>query len=175
MLSLSKLPLSYWSYAVTAATHIINRLPTPGLHNRSPWELLFHYVPDLTHLRVFGCTCFPLLRPYNTHKLQTHTKFCIFLGYLAYSKGYIYLEPSSHRIYISRHVLFNENEFLCHESPPLSTGSSLFAVTSQFSTFLAWLSYLLHTSPSTAHPSPPIVPALLRLLTLLHNPLFRST
>lgn len=150
--------LSHIGHAVVAATHIINRLPTPGLHNRSPWELLFHSVPDLTHLRVFGCTYFPLLRPYDTHKLQPHTKPCIFLGYPAYSKGYICLEPSSHSIFISRHVLFNENELLCPESPPLSTGSSLSAVTSQFSTFPAWLSYLLHTSPSTAQPSPPIVP-----------------
>ena len=107
----SKLPLSYWSYAVSTTTHIINRLPTPVLHNKFPWELLFHSKPDLYHLRTFGYTCFPLLRPNNIHKLQPHTKPCIFLGYPAYFKGYICLVPTSLRIYISKHVLFNKTEF----------------------------------------------------------------
>ena len=35
MLSHSKLPQSYWSYLVSTAVHIINRLPTPNLHNQS--------------------------------------------------------------------------------------------------------------------------------------------
>ena len=112
----SKLPLSYWSYVVSATVHIINRLPTPMLHNKFPWELLFHSKPDLHHLRTFGYTCFPLPRPYNIHKLQPHTKPCIFLGYPAYFKGYICLVPTSLQIYISKHVLFNETEFFF---PPL--------------------------------------------------------
>ena len=36
MLSHCNLPLSYWSYAISTATHIINRLPTPVLNNKSP-------------------------------------------------------------------------------------------------------------------------------------------
>lgn len=36
MLSNSKLPLSYWSYVVTTTIHIINRIPTPWLHHKSP-------------------------------------------------------------------------------------------------------------------------------------------
>ena len=123
MLSHSHLPPSYWSYAVSAATHIINRLPTPNLQNQSPWEVLYKSKPDLSHLRTFGCTCFPLLKPYNSHKLQPHTKPCIFLGYPALSKGYICLDPSTHRIYVTRHVLFNELEFLYEKNSSLSAGS----------------------------------------------------
>ena len=115
MFSHSSLPLPYWSYAVFTATHIINRLPTPLLNHKSPWEILFQSKLDLLHLRSFGCTCFPLFRPYNKHKLQPHTKPCIFLGYPIHSKGYICLEPT-HRIYISRNVLFNETEFLSSPS-----------------------------------------------------------
>uniref|UniRef100_A0A2N9HVI9 Integrase catalytic domain-containing protein n=1 Tax=Fagus sylvatica TaxID=28930 RepID=A0A2N9HVI9_FAGSY len=33
LLSESHLPMSYWSYAVSTAAHLINRLPTPILHN----------------------------------------------------------------------------------------------------------------------------------------------
>ena len=36
MLSHSQLPPSYWSYAISTAVHIINRLPTPNLDNLTP-------------------------------------------------------------------------------------------------------------------------------------------
>ena len=125
MLSHSNLPLSYWSYAISIATHIINRFPTPVLLNQSPWELLHKSKPGLSHLRTFGCNCFPLLKPYNSHKLQPHTKPCVFLGYPAYSKGYICLEPTTSRIFTSRRVLFNESKFLSLQSTSLSIDSSV--------------------------------------------------
>ena len=107
-----KPPLTYWSYVVATTTQIINKLPTLSLSHKSPWELLFQSLPDITHLRVFGCKCFSFLEPYNTHKLQPYTSPCIFLNYPAHTKGYIFLDLVSNRIYISRHVLFNEKEFL---------------------------------------------------------------
>ena len=122
MLSHSQLPPSYWSYALSTTVHIINRLPTLNLKNSTPWEVLFKSKPDLTHLRTFGCICFPLLRPYNAHKLLPHTTSCIFLGYPTHTKGYICQDPLISRIYISRNVHFNESEFLYPQ--PLSTGPS---------------------------------------------------
>ena len=119
LLSHSQLPPSYWSYAVSTVVHIINRLPTPNLKNSTPWEVLFNSKHDLTHLRTFGCICFPLLRPYNAHKLLPRTTSCIFLGYPAHTKGYICQDPLTSQVYISRHVRFNESEFLYPQ--PLST------------------------------------------------------
>ena len=81
---------------------------------------MFLTKPNISHLKTFGCIYFSLLRPYNSHKLQPHTTSCIFLGYLAYTKGYICLNPITFQIYISRHVLFNEHEFL----PSLSLSTS---------------------------------------------------
>ena len=111
MLSQSSLPTSYWSYAFFTACHIINRLPTPLLNQKTPWETLFHKPPALSHLRTFGCTCFPLLTPYNSNKHQPKTKPCIFLGYPPFSKGYLCLDQSTNRLYTSRNVLFNESQF----------------------------------------------------------------
>ena len=111
MLSQFGLPTSYWFYALSTTCHIINRLPTPLLNHKTPLETLFHKPPSLSHLRTFGCTCFPLLTPYNSNRLQPKTKSCIFLGYPPFSKGYLYLNQSTNRLYTSRNVLFNESQF----------------------------------------------------------------
>jgi transposase InsO family protein len=111
LLSQSTLPMSYWSYAISTAAHLINKLPTPNLSNKSPWETLYHTLPDFTYLKTFGCQCFPLLTPYTAHKLYPKTATCIFLGYPTHSKGYYCLDPTNLRLYVSRHVLFNESTF----------------------------------------------------------------
>uniref|UniRef100_A0A2N9H8F5 Integrase catalytic domain-containing protein n=1 Tax=Fagus sylvatica TaxID=28930 RepID=A0A2N9H8F5_FAGSY len=142
LLSNAGLSITHWSYAVSTTVHLINRLPIPKLSHQTPWEMLFHKPSDITHLKTFGCLCFPYLRPYNTHKLQPRSTPCIFLGYPTYSKCYICLDPKTHRVYISRHVLFNESEFLTHLSLP--SQSTPTPVTSFFDS-TPWLAILAHT------------------------------
>ena len=90
------------------------------MHNQSPYEMLFKSAPAVFHLRIFGCACFPLLRPYNDNKLQPKTKMCIFLGYANQYKGYLCFDVVANRTYISRHVIFNEHVFPFQQ---LKTGS----------------------------------------------------
>ena len=61
-------------------------------------------------MKVFGCSCYPYLRPYNHHKLQFRSARCVFLSYSSLYKGYQYLHPSG-RVYISNHVIFYESSF----------------------------------------------------------------
>jgi hypothetical protein len=44
-------------------------------------QRLLGETPDYTFLKVFGCACWPHLRPYNKHKLEFRSKKCVFLGY----------------------------------------------------------------------------------------------
>ena len=90
---------------------MINRLPTSTIQNQSPYEKLFAQAPNYTFLRVFGCECWPNLRPYNSHKLQPRSTQCVFLGYSLLHKGYKCLHLPSSRVYFSGDVLFNENIF----------------------------------------------------------------
>jgi hypothetical protein len=109
LLAHSHLSNVYWVDAFLTATHLINRLPTPILDNFSPYFKPYHKEPDYQSLKVFGCKCFPLLRPFGLHKLQYRSKPCIFLGY-SYA-GYKYLDPITNKVYLSRHVVFDEQNF----------------------------------------------------------------
>jgi hypothetical protein len=98
--------------------YLINRLPTPLLKNLSPFEKLFSQVPDYKFLKVFGCTCFPNLRAYNSHKFSLRSKPCVFLGYSTLHKGYKCYHSATSRIYISRDVIFHEEVFPFSNTPP---------------------------------------------------------
>ncbi len=111
LLSHASMPLKFWDEAFQAATYLINRVPSRVIHNISPLEKLFKQKPDYSSLRIFGCACWPNLRPYNNHKLQFRSKRCVFLGFNTMHKGFKCLEVSTGRIYISRDVVFDENIF----------------------------------------------------------------
>ncbi|KAM2627715.1 hypothetical protein TB2_001133 [Malus domestica] len=111
LLQTATLPPIFWSFACQTVVYLINRMPSSTLHHKSPFELLFKVVPDINHLRIFGCSVFPLLKPYNSTKLQPKTTKCLFLGYASKYKGFICYDILHDKYYISRHVLFDESEF----------------------------------------------------------------
>ncbi|KAM2925447.1 hypothetical protein FF1_042962 [Malus domestica] len=110
LLVASHVPHVFWVEAFSTAIYLINRLPISGL-TISPWEILFNQPPDYSKLRVFGCQCFPWLKPYVHSKLDAKSKSCIFLGYSLQHKGYRCFDPIDNRVYISRHVLFHEDAY----------------------------------------------------------------
>lgn len=90
---------------------LINLLPTATLGFLSPWFKLYGHHPDITSLKVFGCACYPYIRPYTKYKLEYKTIECIFLGYSTVSKGYLCLDLHSNHLYSCMHILFNESKF----------------------------------------------------------------
>lgn len=122
LLHQSCVPLHFLFDVVATAIFLINRLPSSKLHNMTPFEKLFHKSPDFDFLKVFGCRCYPWLRPYASHKLAPRSIPCIFLGYHPSYKGYRCLDPITHKVYVSRHVTFDEHYFP-FSSPSLTTSS----------------------------------------------------
>jgi hypothetical protein len=111
LLAQSHLSSIFWVDAFVTSVFIINRLPSSVLGDVSPFFKLFKKGPDYSLFRSFGCSCFPLLRPYSTHKLMFRSKHCIFLGYSSNQRGYRCLDPVSRKVYVSRHVVFDESRF----------------------------------------------------------------
>ena len=123
LLTHSHLSNKYWVDAFLCATYIINRLPTPILEHISPYFKLYNKEPDYKALRVFGCKCYPLLCPYGPHKLNFRSKSCIFLGY--HHAWYKCLDPISKKVYMSKHVIFDENSFPTKDHDAISMPSKI--------------------------------------------------
>lgn len=112
MMFQSGVPQKYWVEAFVTANFLINLLPSSSLaENHSPYEALTGSPPDYSALSVFGCACFPTLRDYAKNRFDPRSLQCILLGYNEKYKGYRCLHSATGRVYISRHVLFDESVF----------------------------------------------------------------
>lgn len=83
------MPQLFWANAFQTAVFFIYRLPSPVTRHVSPYFLLFRKHPDYTYLRIFGTTCYPHLRPYNSHKLDLCSLPCLFIRYKPLHRGLI--------------------------------------------------------------------------------------
>ncbi|KAG7564770.1 Integrase catalytic core [Arabidopsis suecica] len=151
LLSKASLPTSYWPYAFATAIYLINRLPTPVLNMTSPFQKLFGTSPNYEKLKVFGCRCYPWLRPYAAHKLDNRSLPCVFLGYSNTQSAYYCLHPSSGRVYVSRHVRFDEELF-----PFASSANS--ATVSDDSPNLSTMPFVTPLRHQHLPPSAPMIP-----------------
>jgi hypothetical protein len=132
MLFHAQLPKHFWVDAFMTAVYLINRLPSSILKLKTPFFKLHGTHPDYNSLKVFGCRCFPYLRDYAKNKFTPKSYLCVFLGYSPMHKGYRCLHPPSKRVYLSRHVIFDETIF------PYANPTLLFSPAKQnsiFSTF----------------------------------------
>ena len=105
------MPLKFWDEAFLTATFLINLLPSKVIDFDTPTERLLGTTPNYEALRIFGCACWPNLRPYNKRKLSFRSTRCVFLGYSPHHKGVKCLDTSTGRVYISRDVVFDESVF----------------------------------------------------------------
>ncbi|GJR20593.1 ribonuclease H-like domain-containing protein [Tanacetum coccineum] len=114
------IPPSYWVEALNMAAHLLNILPSTAINNEIPFTKLHNKPPTYDHLRVFGCLCYPHIS--FDHKLQPRSTACVFLGYPALHRGYRCLDLSTNKIIISRHVIFDEDQFpfgsMTPDTPP---------------------------------------------------------
>lgn len=126
-------------------------MPTASLIFKIPFIVLYKQSLDYNFLKVFGCVCFPLLRPYNNHMLDFCSQQCVFLGYFVSHKCYMCISKFGH-IYISNDVLFSEIRFPYIElflSQPnfIPQYNQFFSLTSNHTPFI-----VVHTNFVTVSP-----------------------
>jgi len=108
----ANLPLYFWGECVLSAAHIINRIPTPILSNKTHFECLFSVAPSFSHLRVVGCLCFASTLTRNRSKFDSRATPCLFLGYPYHVKGYKLFDLTSHTVLFLGMLFFMRIFFL---------------------------------------------------------------
>lgn len=69
---------------------------------------------SIIHFKAYGCLSFvSTLKQYRT-QFQPRANACVFLGYSCTQKGYKVYDLTSHKILVSRYVIFHEQLFPYH-------------------------------------------------------------
>jgi hypothetical protein len=154
----SKLPSSYWSYAILHAVFLINRITTPMLQHQSPFQVLYNKLPNISSFKVFGCLCCASSLQAHRTKLHSRARKSIFLGYRSGYKGFNLLDMHSRDIFVSRHVIFHE-----HILPYPSNSDSITFQWEYFSsvsdTSHSTSSDIIHVPPVIINDPPPMRPS----------------
>ena len=130
------------------------------MSNKSPYQVLLRKPLSYSHLKVFGCLCFAFTLSGHRTKFDPRARACAFLGYPSGVKGYKLLDLETHKLFISRDVIFHENIFPCHTSSSSSDFSTFLTLspsyTSPISTTILHFPCHIATVPSQPLLSPEI-------------------
>lgn len=102
------LPKTLWAEAVNTSVYLLNRTPTKQSET-TPYEHWTGKRPNLQHTKVFGCEAYLLTPGTLRTKLDKKSERYVFVGYEGDSTNYRLYDPVTHRIKVSRHVIFNED------------------------------------------------------------------
>ena len=120
MLSESKLPPSFWGYAVNSFVHTHNRSPSSSIGHSIPFTRLYKRKPDVSHFRVFGSTAYVHVQKDKRKGLQSHTEKCFFIGYPAQYKGWLFYNRVSRKTRVCNVADFDERSLPGSSEPSTS-------------------------------------------------------
>lgn len=109
MLHARRIEKRFWAEGLSTAAYVRNRVPSRSLPlGVTPYKRWHDKVPDISHLRVFGCNCWYVPPKCTLHKLSERSIKGVLVGYSSESKGYKIWNSSSNTFIISRDVTFDE-------------------------------------------------------------------
>lgn len=107
----SNAPTSLWNFSIKHVVHLINKIPSPLIQNKCPYEMLFNSFPVLIHIKIVGCLCFATTLQAHRTKFQPRVRKAMFLGSKGSTKGYLLYNILYHELFVSRNVIFYETIF----------------------------------------------------------------
>ncbi|KAG2767492.1 hypothetical protein Pcac1_g21025 [Phytophthora cactorum] len=111
MLHHAKLDKCFWAEAAMTTIYVMNRLPSPKIEHKTPFEIVYKSKPSVKHMHVFGCRTYILTPKEKRLKWDPKARAGIFLGYEEVSKAYRLYDIEAGQAVISRDVNFDESAF----------------------------------------------------------------
>ena len=108
MLKEKNLPNNMWAKEINIAIYLLNIIPIKYLERKTPYESLLRIKPVVKHLRIFGSKAYCHIPKENRRKLDAKSFKCIFVGYCIGHKAYRMYNPTTHKVFSSRDVIFHE-------------------------------------------------------------------
>ncbi|KAK4430731.1 hypothetical protein Salat_0834800 [Sesamum alatum] len=108
MMSLTKLPLSFWGYALETAAKLLNLAPTSALI-QTPYEIWHDKPASYNYLRVWGSPAY--VKRLVGDKLESRSSLCRFVGYPKETAGYYFYDSLEQKVFVSRNAVFLEQGF----------------------------------------------------------------
>uniref|UniRef100_A0AAV1TCT9 Integrase catalytic domain-containing protein n=1 Tax=Peronospora matthiolae TaxID=2874970 RepID=A0AAV1TCT9_9STRA len=102
MLHHAKLEKCFWAEAAMTANYVKNRLPSPNVMHKTPFEFFNNSKPSVKHMRVFGCQVYILTPMEKRLKWDPKARTGIFLGYEEASKAYHVYDIEAGQVVIGR-------------------------------------------------------------------------
>jgi transposase InsO family protein len=102
-------PANLWEEGVSTAVYLLNRIPLKKLNWKTPFELIFDQIPDISHLVPFYSEgVYHLTHPERKHSLSSKGIKCNMVGYFEYGKNQYLVREKNGTIVNRRDVTFNE-------------------------------------------------------------------
>ncbi|GJX83002.1 putative ribonuclease H-like domain-containing protein [Tanacetum coccineum] len=110
MLADSKLPTMFWTEAVSTACYVLNRVSITNPHNKTPYELISGKVPQIGHLKPFGCQVTILNTSDHLGKFEGKADEGYLVGYAPNSKAYRVYNLTNKRVEETMNLRFLEDK-----------------------------------------------------------------
>ena len=103
------LPDSWWEFAVLHALHCYNRTPLCRLKWQTPYTILNGQIPDISHLKVFGCgTYVHIPKDRCVNALAPKSELMVYIGHTEGIKAFMFMRLLNNTMFTSTTALFDE-------------------------------------------------------------------
>ena len=92
----------------------MNLIPYKSV-SKTPTELWNRRKPSLNHIRIWGAPAHVLRK--ETHKLESRTEVCSFIGYPKEARGGLFYSSSEKKVIVSTNAKFFEEDYVNNFKP----------------------------------------------------------
>ncbi|KAG2770705.1 hypothetical protein Pcac1_g18319 [Phytophthora cactorum] len=132
MLHYAGLDKTFWAEAAMTAIYIKNRLPSPKVPGKTPFEVVYKSKPNVKHMRVFGCKAYVLTPKEKRLKWDPKARGGIFWATRSAPRRIEFMTSRRGRLWYLA---------MSHSMKPVSTAPQLMMMMTLMKPLIAWMTW----------------------------------